>query len=230
MKQQVLVVAAHPDDEVLGCGGTVARHAQSGDEVHVLILAEGVTSRDSTRNRAQRSEELSQLAQVARDANHVLGVASVTLEAFPDNRMDSVDRLDVIKSIERMIDKHRPTLIYTHHAGDVNIDHRCIHDAVVAAARPLPSHCVKQLLFFEIASSTEWQVPGAAPPFLPNWYVNIDATLALKLKAMQVYGSELRTWPHPRSLTALEHQARWRGASVGCEAAEAFMLGRYVFF
>ncbi len=222
----ILVVAAHPDDEVLACGGAIAKHTQQGDIVHVLILAEGATSRTPQRNREKLQQELSELAQAAHQASEILRVTSLTLHDFPDNRMDHCDLLDVIKVIEQGIVQYQPETIYTHHGGDVNIDHRRIHEAVVTAARPLPGSTVKTLLFFEVASSTEWQTPGSAPTFAPNWFVDISQTLSLKLKALATYQSEMRPWPHARSIAALEHLARWRGASVGVEAAEAFMLGR----
>lgn len=223
---QILIIAAHPDDEVLGCGGTIAKHVQNGDEVHVLILAEGVTSRDEVRERESRAGELSQLAQAAQGAGRILGVQSVELHDFPDNRMDAVDLLDVVKVVETAIDKYKPDMVYTHHAGDVNNDHRIVHQAVVTACRPFPGQCVTTLLFFEIPSSTEWQIAGVAPPFLPNYFVDISDCLDKKLKALKAYESEMRPWPHPRSLQAVEHLARWRGSMVGVEAAEGFVLGR----
>ncbi|OLP15649.1 GlcNAc-PI de-N-acetylase [Leptolyngbya sp. 'hensonii'] len=225
--QTVLVVAAHPDDEVLGCGGTIARHALAGDTVHLLILAEGATSRDLLRDRSQRQSELSALATAAHRAAGILGATSVSLHDFPDNRMDSCDRLDVVKVIEQVAQQYAPTIVYTHHSGDVNIDHRCIHDAVVTAFRPLPGSLVSTLLFFEVASSTEWQPPGSAPAFIPNWYVDISATLDLKLQALAAYTSEMRPWPHARSLEAIQALAQWRGATIGVSAAEAFVLGRH---
>ncbi|MDD3269469.1 MAG: PIG-L family deacetylase [Syntrophomonadaceae bacterium] len=222
----VLIVAAHPDDEVLGCGGSIAKHIHNGDEVHVYLLSEGLTSRYNRRDREKRAEELSALAQAAREANRMLGVSSLALHDFPDNRMDSVDLLDVVKMVEKSIDKHKPDIVYTHHAGDVNIDHRIVHQAVTTACRPLPAQCVQTLLFFEVPSSTEWQTPGSAPPFLPNYFVNISNFLDKKLMALEAYQSEMRSWPHSRSVQAIEHLARWRGAMVGVEAAEGFMLGK----
>ena len=133
----ILVVAAHPDDEVLGCGGSMAKWSQAGHEVHVLILAEGATSRDDVRNRGERSEELSALKSGACQAGEILSVKSVQVLDMPDNRMDSIDLLDVVKVIEREIEKTNPEMVVTHHAGDVNIDHRVIHEAVVTACRPL---------------------------------------------------------------------------------------------
>jgi N-acetylglucosamine malate deacetylase 1 len=134
--------------------------------------------------------------------------------------------LDVVKKIEAFIQRYQPSTVFTHHAGDVNIDHQVVHHAVVTACRPLPGHSVKELLFFEVPSSTEWRPTSSAEPFIPNWFVDISTTLAKKLQALEGYGSELRAFPHPRSLKAVSALATWRGATVGVEAAEAFVLGR----
>ncbi|WP_035054073.1 PIG-L deacetylase family protein [Andreprevotia chitinilytica] len=221
MSQTVLVIAAHPDDEVLGCGGAIARHAARSDRVHVAILAQGLYSRGEPTD-----AEVAALRSASEKASAILRVASLDLLDYPDNRMDTVARLDVTQTVEQLIATHRPSVVYTHWAGDVNVDHRRIHEAVVTACRPQPGHPVETLLFFEIASSTEWQPPGSAAPFLPNWFIDISATLDAKLSALQAYAAEMRPWPHARSLQAVEHLARWRGASVGYEAAEAFVLGR----
>ena len=228
MADFVLVVAAHPDDEVLGCGGTIARHADAGDQVQVLIVAEGATSRQQQRDRNQASDELSALAQAAQKAGAILGAQGVELLDLPDNRLDSLDRLDLIKQIEERIARHQPQVVYVHHAGDVNIDHRRLHEAVVTACRPTPGQPVRLLLSFEVASSSEWQPPGSAPAFQPNWFVDISGQWQRKRDALVAYASEMRPWPHARSLEALEHLARWRGAQVGVEAAEAFCLLRQV--
>lgn len=226
--KSVLVVAAHPDDEVLGCGGTMARLADEGREVHVLILAEGVTSRAPRRDPGTASPELSALRRSAEAANAILGSASVELCDFPDNRLDSVDLLEVVKRVEQEVARHRPEIVLTHLRDDVNVDHRVAHEAVIAACRPQPGHPVRQLLFFEVASSTEWRPPGAHGGFLPNCFYDIGRHLARKLDALKAYPSELRPFPHPRSVEAVEHLARWRGATVGCQAAEAFMVGRVI--
>lgn len=223
---RVLVVAAHPDDEVLGCGGTIARHADAGDQVQVLIVAEGATSRQEQRDRLQADDELSALVQAAQKAGSILGAAGVEILDLPDNRLDSLDRLDLIKRLEQRIDRHQPQVVYVHHAGDVNVDHRRLHEAVVTACRPTPNHPVRRLLSFEVASSSEWQPPGSGPAFQPNWFVDISGQWRRKREALVAYASEMRPWPHARSLEALEHLARWRGAQVGVEAAEAFFLLR----
>lgn len=222
----VLVVAAHPDDEVLGCGGSIARHADAGDHVQVLIVAEGATSRQQQRDRSQVDTELNDLARAAQKAGEILGVTGVELLDLPDNRLDSIDRIDLVKLIEARIERCQPQIVYTHHAGDVNIDHRRLHEAVVTACRPTPGHSVKRLLSFEVASSTEWQPPGSSPVFQPNWFVDISAQWERKFLALEVYASEMRPWPHARSLDALQYLARWRGAQVGVEAAESFCLLR----
>jgi len=228
MTKRCVVVAAHPDDEVLGCGGTVARHAEAGDEVHTYILAEGLTSRDQVRDRTRHREGLNELAAAARRANELLGVSSVTLRDFPDNRMDGVEILDVVKVVEEIGNTHRPQVVYTHHFADVNIDHTVVHNAVVTACRSLPQSPVEELLFFEIPSSSEWRPAHAATAFLPQLYVDVSATLTKKLAALEAYAGEMRPWPHARSLKAVEHLARWRGATVACDAAEAFMVGRII--
>lgn len=225
-EQRVLIVAAHPDDEILGCGGTIAMHVKSGDEVSVVILAEGVTSRAEKRDRKKDSKKLADLSKIALEANQLLGVKSLFLHDFPDNRMDSLDRLDVVKVVEKYVEKFKPSIIYTHHFGDLNIDHQIVNQAVITACRPFPGQTVKKLLFFEAASSTEWQIQGSSSVFLPNWFVDISDTLDLKLHALQIYNSEMRRYPHSRSIKALECLAKWRGASVGVYAAEAFVLGR----
>jgi len=224
--KKVLVIAAHPDDEILGCGGTIAKHIQKGDTVNVSILAEGATSRDNSRDSEKRKLELSQLAQAAYKAGEILGISSLSLHNLPDNRLDSCDLLDITKIIESEISKYKPEIIYTHHSGDLNIDHQRVHQSVVTAARPLPESHVKTLLFFETPSSTEWQTFGSALPFMPNWFNDISETLVLKLKALEAYESEMRSYPHPRSIEAVEYLARWRGATVGVKAAEGFILGR----
>jgi LmbE family N-acetylglucosaminyl deacetylase len=223
-----LVVAAHPDDEVLGCGASIARLSHEGWKVHVLIVAEGATSRAAKRDIVAELGELSALAKSAEKANKILGAASVKLLSLPDNRMDSIDLLDIVKVVEEHVLKYKPSLIFTHHAGDVNIDHKVLHDAVIVACRPQPNHSVKELLFFEVPSSTEWRPVSSGIYFTPNYFYDVSEHISKKMAALSAYNSEMRNFPHPRSMVAVNHLARWRGASVGCEAAEAFMLGRCI--
>ncbi len=224
-KETVLVVAAHPDDEVLGCGATLAKHVKQGDRVHVLILAEGLTSRDSTRDRKKRSGSLMQLGEAARKAHQILGTHSVVLEDFPDNRLDTVDLLDLIKVVESHVEKHKPSIVYTHSSADLNQDHERVHRAVLTACRPLPKSPLHTLAFFEVPSSTHWKT-GASGYFQPNYFVEVNSTFSTKIKALQCYASEMRPWPHARSYQAIEALAQWRGSCVGVDCAEAFEVGR----
>jgi LmbE family N-acetylglucosaminyl deacetylase len=223
-----LVIAAHPDDEVLGCGGTIARMADEGWNVSILILAEGATSRASSRDREAHKEELSALADCARRAATILGAREVELHDFPDNRMDGVELLDVVKRIEAAVLRTQPQRVITHHLSDVNVDHGIIHQAVAAACRPIPGSCVKELLYFEVPSSTEWRPAHSMPPFTPNFFVDISASLDRKLRALEAYACEMRPFPHPRSIETLTHLAHWRGATIGRAAAEAFEIGRRI--
>ena len=222
----ILVVAAHPDDEVLGCGGTIAKHINQGDEVHVLILAEGITSRDTKRDRSNSKEELSELGIAAHKAHKIMGTSSLKLLDYADNRMDSVDLLDIVKTVEEEVKEKKPKIVYTHHHGDLNIDHQITHQAVLTACRPYPDQSVKKIYCFEVPSSTEWQSPSVDTVFIPNTFVDISVTLSLKLDALRAYESEMRPWPHVRSIKAVENLVCWHGASMGMEAAEAFVLVR----
>jgi N-acetylglucosamine malate deacetylase 1 len=223
-----LIIAAHPDDEILGCGGSIAKWSRAGHKVYVLIMAEGVTSRDNSRDRIASQKELAKLTNSAMEAGKILGVQSVKLLDFPDNRMDSIDLLDVVKTIEDHIENLQPEVVVTHHSGDLNVDHIIIHKAVITACRPQPGAIVKQILSFEVPSATEWQSPTINNPFVPNWFEDISDTIDLKVKALEAYKSEMREWPHARSIKALEHLAKWRGTTIGYQAAEAFMLIRRI--
>jgi len=227
-KEKIIgIVAAHPDDEVLGCGGTISRLANEGHQVHILLLADGESSR-GTSERSIKSKQLSERKSAAKRACKILNCTSVDLLSLPDNRLDRFERLDIIKKIEEFIEHYRPNMVFTHHIGDVNIDHRIVHDAVIAACRSRPGHPVRELLFFEVLSSTEWRPPSSGCVFHPNVFVDISSTISRKLDALRAYESELRDFPHPRSIEAVEALARWRGATVGVNAAEAFILGRKV--
>jgi LmbE family N-acetylglucosaminyl deacetylase len=223
MTKTVLVVAAHPDDEVLGCGGTIARHVAEGDTVQVVFMADGLTSR-----RGAVTAELQQREKARDKALDILAVSKFYALNYPDNRMDSVPLLDVVQALERIIEQVRPTRVYTHHHGDLNVDHRITHQAVMTACRPVPGSGVREIFAFEVMSSTEWGIPGVAP-FVPNAFVDISDYLPKKLEALAAYGMEMRTSPHSRSNAHLEALARHRGNCVGVEAAEAYELARVIW-
>ncbi len=217
----ILAVVAHPDDEVLGAGGTLARHGARGDEVNVAFLADGVSARGDDNVTAERR------AAAARKANSILGARTPRFLGFPDNRLDTRALLDVVKAIEALIAEINPNTIYTHHAGDLNIDHVICHRAVMTACRPLPGLRVNRILAMEVVSSTEW-APHPASIFNPTRFVDVAATMAAKRRALEAYAEEMHSFPHARSYEALEALARWRGASVGLPSAEAFMVLREI--
>ncbi len=220
------IVVAHPDDEVLGCGGTIARVANERN-VSVLILGEGISSRYDRRDDADVSA-LGNLTADARVAGGVLGVAAIELAGLPDNRFDNVPLLDVIKQVERWVEKVRPAVIYTHHPGDLNIDHAVTFRAVLTATRPTQGCPVRELYGFEVSSSTEWAFQRFEPVFRPNVFVHIAEAIEVKIRAVQAYASEIRPFPHPRSPEALRAVARRWGSVVGVDYAEAFELIRAV--
>lgn len=214
---KVLVIAAHPDDEVLGCGGTIARLAEEGHPVEILILGEGATSRD-----AGDTDGVAQLRADARAAAQVMGAANVRFASLPDNRFDSVPLLDVIQEIETVIEEVQPDVVYTQHGGDLNVDHQITFRAVMTAVRPMAGRSVRALYAYEVASSTEWAFGKFEPVFRPSRFVDITGTLDKKIEAMAAYEGESRVAPHPRSPDVLRAMATVRGSAAGLKAAEAF--------
>jgi LmbE family N-acetylglucosaminyl deacetylase len=224
---KIIVVAAHPDDEVLGCGGVITRLAEEGHQVRVIILGEGITSRFDQRSQAD-PQLVKELHNHSRKAASLMGVAELDLHDFPDNRFDTVPLLDFVKIIEKSINQFEPQIIYSHHGGDVNIDHVITHRAVMTATRPVRKCPVKEIYAFEVPSSTEWAFGQFQSAFQPTVFVDISATLETKVKAMQFYESEARFFPHPRSPEALRVTAKRWGSVVGLEHTEAFELIRSV--
>jgi LmbE family N-acetylglucosaminyl deacetylase len=223
-----LVIAAHPDDEVLGCGGSIARAAADGGAVDVLILGEGHSSRFDARAAAP-SDGVIQLQEASRAAARLLGARSVEFGGFADNRFDEMALLDVVKRVEGAIQQGRPDVIYTHHPGDLNIDHGITFRAVLTATRPGTSpHEVADVYAFEIQSSTEWAFGRIEPVFRPTVFVEISDTIEQKIAAMACYESESRPFPHPRSAEALRAGAMKWGSASGVRHAEAFELIRSV--
>lgn len=223
--KKILIVAAHPDDEVLGCGATVARLVKEGYEAYTLILGEGITSRDNKRNVKKKKEEIKRLKKQAREANNILGVKKVFFCDFSDNRFDTVPLLDIVKTIEKIKDEIKPEVIFTHYKEDLNIDHQITYKAVLTATRPLRGETVRKIYSFEIPSSTEWNYPLS---FSPDVFFNIEDTIDVKTKALQLYGSELKKYPHPRSIKGIQTLSKYHGMNTGLKHAEAFQLVRAI--
>ena len=222
-KARILVVAAHPDDEALGCGGTLRKAVKQGAQVSVLFLTDGTGARpDSTES-----------AAVARNQNSLealkcLGIQDVEYLGFPDNQLDQTSLLTLIQGIEKVSNKFKPTVVLTHHGGDLNVDHRIACEATLVASRPLLSSQVKVILSFEVPSSTEWRATGVGSSFEPSLFVDIEHEVQDKMIALACYEAEMRPFPHSRSIEAVESLAKWRGACAGVSAAEAFAVLRMV--
>lgn len=212
---KVLIIAAHADDEALGCGGTIARHRDAGNHIACIFMTNGVAARGDDSGAEER-------ANAAQKAADTLGIKQTYTHDFPDNKMDSVPLLDIVQAIETVIEKEQPEIIYTHFEHDLNIDHRITYQAVMTACRPQKGHSVREIHSFEVPSSTEWQTT----PFTPTMIVDISKTIDAKMDALKAYDMEMRDAPHARSYDAVKALASWRGQSHGFEYAEAFQTVR----
>ena len=219
MSGVVLVVGAHPDDEILGAGATLARHADSGDEVHAVICSEGASSRYADGMQSELEGASSRSAEV-------IGFASLEHLGLPDQRLDTVPLLEITQQLEDVVRRRRPGVVYTHAAVDVNADHGVVARALWTACRPFAAPWVRRFLAFETPSSTEWAWPTVEATFHPQVFADVEGTLERKVAAMECYKSELRDYPHPRSARALRERAAYWGGMSGVRAAEAFMLLR----
>ncbi len=220
--RKILIVAAHSDDEALGCGGTIAALTAAGNTVNAMFLTDGVGARATTAS----SSAAKRRRDAAAEAGEILGISSAVHFDFPDNRLDTVALIDVVQAVEKVVQDIQPDEVYTHHVDDLNVDHRVCHQAVLTACRPQPGHSVRSIFGFEVPSSTEWAF--TSPAFDPQYFVDITDHMDTKLRALAVYDEEMRAPPHPRSTTSIEALARWRGSTVGCGAAEAFSVIRKV--
>jgi len=218
---EVLIVAAHPDDEVLGAGGTILKHISKGDKVSLLILGDGESSRKKGADIKKRSQQAVKSAKL-------LGVSNLVLEKLPDNQFDTVSLLKITKIIEGCLNKVKPQVVYTHSGNDLNLDHQLTFKAVLTACRPQPGFFVKKLLSFEVLSSTEWQVKDSSHCFCPTVYNDITSYVDKKVEILDVYKDEVKTFPHPRSKEGVRVLAKYRGMESGYEFAEAFQLIREV--
>lgn len=224
--KRVLVVAAHPDDEVLGLGGTIHQLVhRAGCEARAVILGDGESSRSPTFDPEYWAEAIANRRQQAREAMACIGYASHAFYDFPDNRFDTVALLDLVKVVEQEKAAFQPDIVFTHYHGDLNVDHQRTHDAVMTAFRPMPSERTVAIFAFETPSSTEWQT--GAPSFQPTVFVQLsEADLDAKLAGAAAYAAEMRSFPHPRSKQALRLLAQRWGVVSGLGVAEAFIAKR----
>lgn len=233
---KILVIVAHPDDEVLGMGGTIAKHVAKGDKVHIVYLTTGITSRRNSgyksksgyqvdkKNSAQMDKEIQKLKNNALKSCKTLGVKSSNFYDFPDNELDKISRLQIIKTIENEIEKFKPDQIFTNHYGDLNIDHRIVFESCLTACRPI-SDKTPSLFAFGVISSMEWNYPSS---FEPNYFVNISKYFKKKIQAMKSYKNELKKYPHPRSLEGIRITAEKWGTVCGYPYVEPFEIIRII--
>lgn len=224
---KILVIAAHPDDEVLGCGATIAKHVKQGDIVEILILGDGITARyeENELNNPEVVEKVRKINEDAINASRVMGVARLEIKGYPCTRFDKFPLRDFAGIIERKIREFKPDRIYTHGPNDVNIDHGIVYKAVQTATRPAGPDCVKEVFLMEILSGTEWNF---LETFRPDYYINVGDTIQLKVDALNKYQNERREFPHPRSEEGMVILAKKRGSEVGLGYAEAFKTYRVI--
>lgn len=219
-----MFIVAHPDDEVLGAGGTIARLTRSGHSVDVLVIGEGATSRESS-----DSQDVVVLRESLERSAEILGIRSVESLGLRDNRLDSYDLLTVVQSIEKVLLRRKPSVVFTHSQAEINVDHQIASRAALVATRPTPECVVESVLFFETRSSSEWSF-GQIGSFMPNHFVELcDSDVELKCRALEAYETEIRSAPHPRSRSVLMSEAVVVGSVVGYDLAEAFQLVRSRF-
>lgn len=217
----VLVVAPHPDDEVLGCGGTIAKYAENGDYVYVAIVTKGCEPLfPANQVEAVRNECLK--------ADKFLGVKETIFMDFPAAMIEDVSRYKFNEAFIQLVQKIKPDIVYIPHRGDMQLDHKMVVDAAMVALRPKYQHVVKKIYAYETLSETGWDVPNVTNEFIPNAYSDISEFLGKKLEAMEIFTTQLAAYPNARSLGAVKALAMYRGALVNMEAAEAFVTIREI--
>ncbi|MES2394585.1 MAG: PIG-L family deacetylase [Bacteroidota bacterium] len=228
--KKIMIVVAHPDDELLGLGASMHHLISEHDiKTHVVILGEGITSRSDIRDKAKWKTELDIHRSNIHSAQKAIGYHSVSIYDFPDNRFDTVALLDIIKVIEKEKENFKPDVIFTHHGGDLNIDHQRTFEAVITACRPMKNETVKTIICFETPSGTEWRASTDPRHFIPNLFIEVsEKNIDAKIEGMESYEFEKRLYPHPRSPEALKIQAQRWGVAIGSEFAEAFVLIRSI--
>ena len=223
MPKNILIVVAHPDDETISMAGTIRKHVNNGDSVKIISMTDGVSARLTS-----KIEDASNRKKSAEKASEILGFSWEALYNFNDNAMDGYPLIEIIQCIEKIKKKLQPELVYTHSGADLNIDHRVVSNAVLTVFRPEPNEKCKELRLFEVASATDYGNQAVTGSFAPNLFVNISQEWPSKLRALEAYSSEMRNYPHSRSIKGIENLAKLRGNQIGYELAEAFEVLRKI--
>ena len=222
--ETILVIVAHPDDEVLGCGGTIIKYRNEGKKIFLLTMTDGVSSREKMDNTDSKNRK-----KACQQAAKIMGITKIFFNNLYDNELDIISNLKLTKIIEKVIKKVKPNTVITHYNNDLNIDHRKVSNAAITACRPKINNKVNKILFFEVLSSTEWNINSKKKNhFLPNWYEDISKTFKKKMRALECYKTELRKFPHSRSKKGVKILSQYRGMASGYKNAEAFILGRKI--
>ncbi|MEG0075285.1 MAG: PIG-L deacetylase family protein [Eubacterium sp.] len=220
---KILIIAAHPDDEVYGMGGTIAKLNRAGNEIYVLIVTEGCSTQY-----VGNKDIILKKQKEAQIAGEILGIKAVMFSNLPDMKLDTVSHVAVNQVIEDAIRKIKPAIVYTHHRGDVNKDHRIVYESTMVAVRPIYTQCVKKILCYAVPSSSEWNADLVETTFHPTVFEEIDPFYGLKQRAIESYGTEIRAFPHPRSLKYVDIFDRAMGLKVGLKRSEGFQLIREI--
>ena len=225
--ERVLIIAAHPDDEVLGMGGTISKYTSQGIEVNLLIVTDGSSSQCSQRH--DIDSIIAAKKNETRKCADLLGINKIFYGNLPDMKLDATPHIEINRVIEGVIDEVKPSIVYTHFSGDVNKDHGCVYESTLVACRPVQNQCVKKLFSYSVPSSTEWNIQNENSVFTPNWYEDISGKHAeIKYNAFSCYETEVRPYPHPRSIEYLRILDSAEGLKVGLQAAESFILLRSI--
>ena len=223
--KKILIFAAHPDDELLGCGATILKFKKNGFKIKTFFFGDGESSRK--KNKKTIDESVVKREKQALEVSKKAGFEKPAFQRLPDNKLDNVPLLEIVKFIEKQIKLNRPEIVFTHFENDLNIDHQIIYKAVMTATRPLSKTFVKKIYSFEIPSSTDFALSSNPKKiFNPNFFVDVEKTILKKLQLLKIYKNEIKKWPHPRSLKSIKNLSMLRGSQIGRKYAEAFILVR----
>ena len=217
----VLVIAPHPDDEILGVGGSIAKHKAEGHNVYICIVTKGMAPMFD-------EQSVSRVRNEATEAHKLLGVINTFFLDITAVSLEEISKYKITASILEVVDKIKPEIVYLPHRGDIHLDHKIVFDASMVALRPIRDHVVKEIYCYETLSETEWDAPNVANAFIPNTWVDITKFINTKLEAMSVFESQVHAFPHPRSIKSIEALSLYRGSNMGIKNAEALITIRKI--